>query len=308
MTPNKTVLVTGANGMLATNIIEKLAQAGYKVIGTVRKGKKYGGEVYENITTVEADYKDPSAMDSLMAGCDTVFHVAAMTSQSEKNYEVFRKVNVEATRMLLETAVKNGTGTFVYVSTANAIGFGAAEDRPMCYPFSESLYARSKKEAEDIVKTYSGKLRTVIVNPTFMIGKYGTKKGSNRVFDMVRNSPLIFCPKGGKNVIDVEEAARGMVLAMEKAKTGSQYLICGENFSYKEMFRKIAAHYGVRRLYVTVPNWLLKTAGHAGDFLAKCGIPSEVSSTNMDILMIDNFYFTDKAGREIGFEPKGLFE
>ena len=37
----KTVLVTGANGMLATNIIEKLALAGYKVIGT-RTGKRDG--------------------------------------------------------------------------------------------------------------------------------------------------------------------------------------------------------------------------------------------------------------------------
>ena len=308
MTPNKTVLVTGANGMLATNIIEKLAQAGYKVIGTVRKGKKYGGEVYENITTVEADYKDPSAMDSLMAGCDTVFHVAAMTSQSEKNYEVFRKVNVEATRMLLETAVKNGTGTFVYVSTANAIGFGAAEDRPMCYPFSESLYARSKKEAEDAVMKYSGKLKVVVVNPTFMIGKYGSEKGSNRVFGMVRKSCVNFCPKGGKNVIDVEEAARGMVLAMEKGKSGERYLICGGNYSYKGLFCKIAEAYNLKRMYVTVPNCLLRVAGKIGDLLAKCGIPSELSSTNMDILMINNFYTTDKAAEELGFRPHDLFE
>ena len=40
----KTILVTGANGMLATNIVEELAEAGYDVIGTVRKGRRYKGE------------------------------------------------------------------------------------------------------------------------------------------------------------------------------------------------------------------------------------------------------------------------
>lgn len=304
----KSVLVTGANGMLATNIIEKLAEAGHNVVGTIRKGRTYKGIASGNIKIVEADFKNRDAMAPLVAQCDTVFHVAAMTSQSEKNYEVFRKVNVESTKMLLDLAVENGVETFVYVSTANTIGYGADENREMTYPFTESLYARSKKEAEDEALEYAGKLKVVVVNPTFMIGKYGSEKGSNRVFGMVRKSCVNFCPKGGKNVIDVEEAARGMVLAMEKGKSGERYLICGGNYSYKGLFCKIAEAYNLKRMYVTVPNCLLRVAGKIGDLLAKCGIPSELSSTNMDILMINNFYTTDKAAVELGFRPHDLFE
>ena len=172
----KTVLVTGANGMLATNIIEKLALAGYKVIGTVRKGRSYRGEGRENVTVVEADFKDETAMKPLVSECDVVFHVAAMTSQSETDYEKFRKVNVESTRMLLDLSVASGVGTFVYVSTANTIGYGAAEGAEMKYPFSKSLYALSKKEAETVALSYQDKLRVVVVNPTFMIGKYGIEQ------------------------------------------------------------------------------------------------------------------------------------
>ena len=304
----KSVLVTGANGMLATNIIEKLVDAGYDVIGTVRKGRAYKGAASARIRIVEADFKDRDAMVPLIAQCDTVFHVAAMTSQSEKNYEVFRQVNVRATEMLLEAAVENAVKTFVYVSTANTIGYGADESRKMAYPFTESFYARSKREAEDAALAFSDRLRTIVVNPTFMIGKYGSDKGSNRVFGMVKKSCVIFCPSGGKNVIDVEEAARGMVLAMEKGRSGERYLICGKNYSYREPFRKIASFYDVRRLYVAVPNWILRLAGKAGNLMAKCGIRSEVSSTNMDILMINNFYNADKAARELGFVPHDLFE
>ena len=99
--------------MLATNIIEQLAMAGYRVTGTVRKGRAYRGKVSDNIEIVEADFKDAGAMAPLVARCDTVFHVAAMTSQSEKDYEVFRSVNVRSTEMLLDLAVSNSVRTFV---------------------------------------------------------------------------------------------------------------------------------------------------------------------------------------------------
>ncbi len=299
----KTILVTGANGMLATNIVEELAEAGYDVIGTVRKGRRYKGEASDRVVIEEADFKDEASMAPIVARCNVVFHVAAMTSQSEKDYEVFRKVNVESTRMLLDLAVANSVETFVYVSTANTIGYGGAEGVPMKYPFSESFYALSKKEAEDLVMTYSDRLKVVVVNPTFMIGKYGSAKGSNRVISMVKKNPVLFCPSGAKNVIDVSEAARGMILAMERGKSGSQYLICGKNCSYKEMFSRLASRYGVRRIYIPVPDWLLKIAGHCGDFLAKFGISSEVSTVNMDMLMTRNVYHTDKASKELGFNP-----
>ena len=43
---NKTVLVTGANGMLAANIIERLLHEGYAVVATLRPGRKYAGETF----------------------------------------------------------------------------------------------------------------------------------------------------------------------------------------------------------------------------------------------------------------------
>ena len=98
-----------------------------------------------------------------------------------------------------------------------------------------------------------------------------------------------------------------MILAMEKAPTGSRYLITGYNYHYKDLFRKIADEFHVKRLYISLPDWLLRIAGKAGDLLAKCGVTSEVSTTNMSMLIAENFYNTDKAGREIGFIAKDLF-
>lgn len=298
------ILVTGANGMLASNIIEQLARQDYTVIGTVRTGRSYPGVVTKNIRIAEADFKDADAMEELIAGCDAVLHAAAMTSQSCRDYSEYRRVNAEATRMLAGLAAAHSVKTFVYVSTANTIGFGGDESREMVYPFTESYYARSKKEAEDAVLPYRDRMRVVIVNPTFMIGKYGSAQGSNRVFSMVRKSPAVFYPSGGKNVLDVGEAAKGIILAMQRGRNGEKYLICGKNYSYRELFRLLSARLDVRRLYIPIPDFALRLAGYAGELASRAGIATELTRVNMDILTVDNFYTTDKAHWDLGFNPQ----
>lgn len=299
----KTVLVTGANGMLATNLIESLSRSGYHVVGTLRRGRQYYGAKNDRVELVEADFKDPSSLSGILARCNAVIHVAAMTSQSCGNYDVYRRVNVEATENLLKEAVKCGVEDFVFVSTANTIGYGGGEARQMFYPFTESLYARSKKEAEMRVLQYSDKIRIVIVNPTFMIGKYSSSDGSGRVFDIVKRFPIVFCPVGGKNVINVEDAAEGIVAAMERGRNGENYLICGKNYSYKELFERVAASLGLKRLFVEIPPFMLELFGCVGDLLRRLGVDTEMSRVNMDILAINNFYFSRKACSELGFNP-----
>ena len=182
------IIVTGANGMLASNIIGELLKNGYEVIGTVRSLNRYHGPKGENLELAECDFKDASAMEKLMDGCSGIVHVAAMTSQGENDYEKFRKVNVTATENLVKAAINHGLKRFLYVSTANAIGYGEAEGKPMMYPFTASHYAVSKAEAEKAILPYRDKIDIVIVNPTFMAGRYGSSKGSNRLFNMVRKS------------------------------------------------------------------------------------------------------------------------
>lgn len=289
--------------MLAANIIEQLARQCYTVRATVRKGRSYPGPKSAHVRIVEADFKSAADMEPLVAGCDAVLHVAAMTSQSCRDYSEYRRVNVDATRMLADMAACNGVKTFLYVSTANTIGFGGDENRPMAYPFTESFYARSKKEAEDVVMSFGDRMRIIVVNPTFMIGKYGSLHGSNRVFSMIRRSPVVFYPSGGKNVIDVSEAAGGVIMAMQRGRSGEKYLICGGNYSYRQLFVQLGKRLDVSRLYVRIPDFLLRIAGCAGEAAARAGIDTELTRANMEILMVNNFYSTDKARCDFGFMP-----
>ena len=44
-----------------------------------------------------------------------------------------------------------------------------------------------------------------------------------------------------------------------------------------------------------------------GNLLIRCGLKVEFSLVNMHILMIKNYYVTDKAFRDFGFRARGLF-
>lgn len=75
--PGSLVLVTGANGFIASHIADQLIQAGYRVRGTVRDtsrtawlnelfDKRYGEGKYESVTV--EDMGKPGAFDEACKG------------------------------------------------------------------------------------------------------------------------------------------------------------------------------------------------------------------------------------------------
>ncbi len=299
------VLITGANGMLAANLIENLLSKGYFVRGLLRDKNRYKGVTSPNLELIEGDFTDYHTAQLSVDGCDHVIHSAAVTSQNLLAYDQYKRVNVDATAQLLNIAIEHNIKRFVYVSTANTIGYGTPinpgyETMPMMPPYSDSMYVRSKHEAENEVLAASDRLDVVVANPTFMIGKYGDTNGSNRIFKMARR--VTMCPKGGRNFIDVEEAAEGIIGAMLRGRRGERYLICSENLSYRTFFEKTPS----AKYILDTPNWVLLTMGKIGDILRYCGFQTDISGANMKILCQSVGYSNEKAKREFDFAPKPI--
>ena len=291
--------------MLASNLIDELLRKGYSVVGMVRRRSSYRGVQGENLELFEGDFKNPQHLEKALQGCTGLFHVAAITDQTLLKYEDYEVVNTKPVSVLMDTAVKCGLKRVVLVSTANTIGNGswempADETKEWNAPLSESFYAQSKAAAEKIFRKYVDKIECVIVNPTFMVGRFGTSAGSNQIFDMAH--AVTFCPPGGKNFLDVEEAARGMVLAYEQGRSGENYLICGENISFKDFYKHISRV----KLMVMVPEFVMKFFGLIGNLLRSMGFKVAFSLPNMKILCMPDAYVGDKARRELGFDPKPL--
>lgn len=155
------ILVTGANGLLATNTIHALLAAGYEVRGVLRDRKKYCGITSASLELEEGDFTDPDFIYDALEGCSGVIHCAACTSQ-KAGMEEYLRVNARATGQLLEAACSLGVRRVVYISSANIFAYGSMEhpgdeSRPSVPPFSLAGYTRSKIEAQKVIDSYRGR-------------------------------------------------------------------------------------------------------------------------------------------------------
>lgn len=311
------VLVTGANGLLASNVINQLLENNYQVRGLLRDKQKYTAQTNARLELVEGDITNPKTIEESLKGCDRVIHVAAITAHDISSYEPYRKVNADAAESLVKLCIEKKVSEFVFVSSANTFGYGSKdnpgnEETPIRPPFSESYYAQSKLEGQQRIMKYANQMNVVSVNPTFMIGPYDGKPSSGQIIMMAYGKKIIFCPPGGKNFVNTVDAAKGVIAAMEKGKSGEAYLLAGENLTYREFFRKLSAINNNTAIYITLPSSILKLAGLFGNFLQKAGVKTPLSLTNMKMLCINNFYSNEKATRELSIHfqsvDKGITE
>ena len=234
-------------------------------------------------------------------------HVAAETRQNLTDYSDYLKVNCEATQYLFDSAAESAVKKFVFVSTANTMGFGSLEDpghegKEVRFPFSDSFYARSKIEAENYVLGNAAGMETIVVNPTFMLGPYDTKPSSGKIILMGWKKRFVFYPPGGKNFVHVKDVSAGILRALDRGRDGERYLLANENLSYREFYKKLNVVADQNARLVGIPKSALMLLGHFGDLLRSLGIRSSLSTTNTRILCVNNYYSNLKSREELGLD------
>lgn len=306
------VLITGANSLLGVHTIRELLAAGYAVRGLLRRRESYVGPENASLELVEGDFTEEKTLRRAMQGCAYIVHCAAKTGQSEF-YNSYQRVNVTATERLVETAAEYGVKRIVHVASANVFAYGSKErpgdeSHPIAFPFTGSGYACSKFEAMQRLEHFRVRVEIVTVCPTFMIGAWDSRPSSGRIILMGYGRRVRFHPPGGKNFVAAGDVARGIVAALKRGRNGERYLLSGENLTYAEFYRLLAARTGRRQRLVRIPAWALLAIGTVGDLLAKMGIRNEISRTNMRILCVGNYYSNAKSIRELGLRYRPLSE
>ncbi len=308
------VLVTGANGLLATNVIHILLERNIEVIGFLRNKNSFALPNHKNLSLCTGDITKPASYIELLYDIDCIIHVAALTSQNILDYNTYKKVNTDATEVLFSYANKHKVSRFIYVSTANCFGFGSLKDlgsekKPIAYPFSKSLYAKSKLEGQVKISQLAASSKhteLVVLNPTFMIGAYDTKPSSGRLLLSAYNKKIIFYPPGGKSFINVQDAAEAVVNAITYGKHLNCYILSGENLSYLDFYKKVTQQLKQSSFYIKIPKFLLLILGYIGNILRFIGIKTDVSSINVRTLCVHNFYTNAKAVTELKLTPNPI--
>ena len=94
-------LVTGGTGFVGANLVDGLTAAGYTARILRRRSSRL--EALAGLTYEEAvgDILDYESLVRAMAGCDWVFHVAAVSDYWRQGVAWLYRVNVEGTRTVL---------------------------------------------------------------------------------------------------------------------------------------------------------------------------------------------------------------
>ena len=127
MEESRRVLVTGGAGFIGSHLVHRLVQEGAKVrvLDNFCNGKRENLAPASSLVEVVAgDIRDPVLTTDVMAGVDTVFHLAALgsVSRSVEDPMASHTVNVEGTLNVLLAARQNGVRRFVYSSSSSVYG------------------------------------------------------------------------------------------------------------------------------------------------------------------------------------------
>jgi dihydroflavonol-4-reductase len=251
------VFVTGATGLLGSNIVNTFLADGHAVKALARTPAKTAG-LYRSgdVTVVEGDLGAIGAFAGQLAGCDLLVHAAAYFREyyaPGNHWDLLYRTNVEGTRDILSAAAGQGVAKVVYISTSGLIGPPASgqvsdESTPPGRRTHQNLYFRSKLLAEEAITEWSRSHPTPVMHilPGWMFGPGDTgPTGSGRmVLDfLARKLPAI--PPGRVSVVDARDVAGAVVQAAERGRAGERYIVAGRPATLKEIAETLARISGV---------------------------------------------------------------
>lgn len=152
-------LVTGGAGFIGHHLVNALLQQGSSV--AVLDDLSTGDErrlagVTSDIDLHIGDIRDPTALDIAIAGCDLVFHEAAIPSVARSLSDPRRsnEVNTSGTIEVVLAAARAGVGRIVFAASSSIYGESPELPRRETQrPDPRSPYAASKLAAEHYLHT-----------------------------------------------------------------------------------------------------------------------------------------------------------
>ncbi len=304
--------VTGGTGFVGGAVVRKLVEAGNDVRALVRPGadtRQLEGLLVEKI---EGDLGNVESLRRGVAGCDWVFHVAALYSYWGHPWEDFYQSNVEGTRRVLEAAQEAQVSRVVYTSSIAVLGIPddgspGTEETPVTLDDMIGYYKRSKFLAEEVAREFAHQgLPVVIVNPAAPVGVADHKPTATgkMILDFL-NGKMPAYVDTTLTVVDVDDVAEGHLLAAEKGCVGERYILGGEILTLKQILDILAEVSDRPPVRFRIPLAIAFGWAYLDVALARIipGYTPMATPEKVRISMRGEHFHSGKAIRELGFMP-----
>jgi dihydroflavonol-4-reductase len=300
-------LVLGANGHIGSHLVRALLLDGCEVRGLVRRSSDLRALHGVPLELVEGDVRDRPAVERAMEGRDCVFHLAAPTVETPEVLQIA----LDGTRNVLEAARVRGVERVVYTSSVVTLGYSGDPAVPVSEdafrPGDTTPYQAAKFAAEAWLRQFarvSNAPQVVTVNPTTTVGPldYRPTPANRTIVEfMKRGSPFSF--EAGLTVADVEDVARGHLLAARNGLHGEAYILGGEPMKVAQLFGALADLTGLgrARLHFPRPLMIALAAGLEAASLISRKPPLMTVRQARDFVGRYGFYSSAKAARELGY-------
>lgn len=237
-------LITGAGGQLGSVLMRLLAQRGSETIGLTSAN----GPQPDVGSCIRGDLNDAMALREIVRSHRPyiIVHAAAVTSiqVAYEKPDLTQRVNVDATRTLVELATKIGA-RIAFTSTDLVFDGSSAPYRETDSGSPLSVYARSKVEAEKIVLAYD---RGVVVRPALMYGLPTVNRPTTflqQIESLRTGRPLKLFEDEFRTPIWLEDAADATRIVAASDYHGILHLGGTERLSRLEMGRIMAEALGI---------------------------------------------------------------
>lgn len=255
---NKNILITGANGMIAYQLIKLLKQKDCNLTLTdIQDESKY----FDDEKYIGGDLRSRSFSDSICKGQDIIFSLVGMKGSPKRCLEAPASLSIPMTQFnanIIESAHKNNVEWFLYTSTVGVYEPASVfneEDVWSTFPSKNDWYGGWAKRMGELhigsLSVEYGWNKASIVRPANVYGPYDNfgewsmvipsliKKGfENDVIEVWGDGSPI------RDIVYSEDVARGMIYMVENEITEPINLGSGTGVTIKEIAEIIGEYFG----------------------------------------------------------------
>ena len=311
---SKLALVTGGNGFVGCHVVRALLARGDRVRVLARENADLSALVGLTVEIVRGDLRHFDSVERAVKGCDEVYHVAADYRLWLTDPAPMYATNVGGSEHVIRAAASAGVSRIVHTSTVGALGIphgGAGrEDTPSSLAAMTGHYKRSKYMAEQAaLEAARAGAPVVIVNPSTPIGALDFKPTpTGRIIVDFLNRRMPAYVETGLNIVDVEDVARGHLLAAERGRIGEKYILGGENLTLKEFLGRLAMLSGLPAPKMRIPYAVAFGYALGAEAFARTVTRRAPRASLTEVRMARKrmFFDSSKARAELGYAPRPI--
>lgn len=315
-------LVTGAAGFLGGTICRQLIARGDKVRAFVLPNDKAMKFVPKEAEIVEGDLCDMESLRRFFAvpeGTETiVLHIASIVTVNPDYNQKVMDVNVGGTKNIINLCLEHKEcKKLVYCSSTGAIPeLPKGQKIKEVAEFDENqvrgCYSQSKALATQAVldAVHDRGLNACVVHPSGILGPEDFAVGeTTSVVIQIINGEMPAGIAGSFNLCDVRDLAHGTILAADKGKKGSCYILGNDEVSFQKFAKILAKESGCKPIRFFLPTGIANAlAGLLERQAKKSGKRPLMTTFSVYNLARNNAFDSTRAREELGYTTRSYEE